>query len=203
MLLFMSPTSPYSRKVRIVLREKALGCEEVDHNESERKPATVNPLAKVPTLLLDDGTPIFDSVVITETLEALFPNPPLIPADPVQRMKVRRWEALADGLCDALIPVVLESRRPAERRDDAYMAKLEGKVRATLGRFEEQLGGRRFAHGDTFTLADAAVVSAVGYVALRRPELLEPCRVVRAYADSLLSRPSIANTVMPNLPIRG
>jgi glutathione S-transferase len=198
MLLFMSPTSPYARKVRIVLAEKNLAAEEVDHNAGHRKPREFNPLGKVPTLVLDDGTVLFDSTVITEALDALFPAPRMIP-DPVrERIAVRRWEALADGLTDVLVPIVLEERRPLEKRDEAHLERHAAKVRDTVELLEAEVGDRLHVHGDGFTLADAAVVSAIGYVELRRPEFLASAPGLRAYAARLATRPSVAATAIPS-----
>src|SRR5262245_29000821 len=101
MKLWMSPTSPYARKVRIVLGEKRIACEELVPSAARIDLSQKNPLAKVPTLELDDGTLLFDSVVIVEYLDALVPEPRLIPEPPLARALVRRWEALADGICDA------------------------------------------------------------------------------------------------------
>jgi glutathione S-transferase len=196
MLLFMSPTSPYARKVRIVLAEKNLAAEEIDYVESSRKPREYNPLGKVPTLVLDDGTALFDSRVITEALDALFPSPRLIPEAVRERIAVRRWEALADGMCDVIVPIVLEERRPAEKHDPAYVEKLAVKVRETLALLDAEIGDRAYAHGGAFTLADAALVSAVGYVELRRPAFLGPVPRLCAYAARLVAeRPSVGKTV--------
>ena len=202
MLLFHSLTSPYARKVRVLLLEKRLSVEAVDVASSGRAASEHNPLGKVPTLVLDDGTVLFDSRVITEALDALYPVPRLIPLEPRERATVRRYEALADGICDVLIPVVLDSRRPPEKRDADYAKKLLDKVKASLDSLEPALNGRATL-GDAFSLADIAVVCALGYINLRRPELLEGRAVLAAYLGRQLERPSLAETVPPNLPIRG
>jgi glutathione S-transferase len=202
MLLFHSLTSPYARKVRSVLLEKRIAVEAVDVAASGRAANEHNPLGKVPTLVLDDGTVLFDSRVITEALDALYPEPRLIPRDARQRAVVRHFEALADGICDVLIPVVLDSRRPAEKRDAEYAKKLLGKVEASLDYLEPVLNGRATV-GDAFSLADIAIVCALGYINLRRPELLDGRDVLGAYVRRQLERPSLAETLPPNLPIRG
>jgi glutathione S-transferase len=92
MILYHSLTSPYARKVRVLLLEKKLPFEPVNVAESARPVSEHNPLGKVPTLLLDDGTVLFDSSVISETLEALYPSPALLPADVRARALVRRWK---------------------------------------------------------------------------------------------------------------
>lgn len=202
MLLFHSLTSPYARKVRALLLEKRVAVEAVDVAASGRSANEHNPLGKVPTLVLDDGTVLFDSRVITEAIDALFPEPRLIPLDARQRAVVRHFEALADGICDVLIPVVLDSRRPAEKRDADYVKKLLGKVEASLDYLEPVLNGRASV-GEAFSLADIAIVCALGYINLRRPELLDGRDVLGAYVRRQLERPSLAQTLPPNLPIRG
>lgn len=202
MLLFHSLTSPYARKVRVFLLEKRLAVEAVDVAASGRSANEHNPLGKVPTLVLDDGTVLFDSRVITEALDALYPVPRLIPLDPRQRAVVRHFEALADGICDVLVPIVLDSRRPPEKRDGEYAKKLLGKVEASLDYLEPVLNGRDSV-GDAFSLADIAIVCALGYINLRRPELLDGRDVLGAYVRRQLERPSLAETLPPNLPVRG
>jgi glutathione S-transferase len=202
MLLFYSPTSPYARKVRVLLLEKRLTVESVNVVDSGRSPSEHNPLGKVPTLVLDDGTALFDSRVISEALDALYPEPRLIPTDPLKRAVVRHFEALADGICDVLIPVVLDSRRPPERQDAAATQKALGKLEACLDYLEPVAAGRALA-GEQFSLADIAVVSALGYIGLRRPELLDGRDVLAAYMAEQLERPSLAQTIPPNVPIRG
>ena len=75
-----------------------------------------NPLGKVPVLMLDDGTHLYDSRVIVEYIDSVSPVSRLIPEPARQRIAVRKWEALADGVCDALVLIVLEGKRPAARR---------------------------------------------------------------------------------------
>jgi glutathione S-transferase len=202
MLLFHSLTSPYARKVRVLLLEKRLIVESINVADSGRSASEHNPLGKVPTLVLDDGTVLFDSPVICEALDALYPDPPLIPSDPRQRAIVRHFEALADGICDVLIPVVIASRRPPEQRDAAAIQKALGQVEACLDYVEPVARGQALV-GEAFSLADVAVVSALGYINLRRPELLDGRDVLAAYLARQLERPSLAETVPPNLPIRG
>lgn len=202
MLLFHSLTSPYARKVRALLLEKQLTVEAVDVAATGRSASEYNPLGKVPTLVLDDGTVLFDSRVITEALDALYPVPRLIPLDPRERALVRHFEALADGICDVLIPVLQDSRRPPEKRDAEQTKKLLGKVEASFDYLEPVLNGRATA-GESFSLADIAITCAIGYVNLRRPELLDGRDVLATYARRQLERPSLAETVPPNVPMRG
>ena len=133
MILFYSLTSPYARKARVFLLEKRIAYESVNVADTTRSGAEQNvsehnPLGKVPTLVQDDGTALFDSRVICEALDAMYPNPRLIPETPRERALVRHWEARADGICDVLIPVVQDSRRPPEQQARAYSAKLLGRA---------------------------------------------------------------------------
>jgi glutathione S-transferase len=203
MQLYLSFTSPYARKVRIALLEKGIAFDVIDVATSTDQPNQHNPLGKVPTLILDDGTALFDSVVIVEYLDLVHPAPQLIPSAPRERALVRRWEALADGICDVLVPAVLEQRRPAERQDPAYLAKLEGKVSASLALLERGLEGKRYLHDDEFGLADIAVCAALGYVNLRRPAMLDGFAEIARYVAFLLTRHSLQSTLPPNLPARG
>lgn len=198
MKLWFSPTSPYARKVRIVLREKRVACEELVPSAAGVELASKNPLAKVPTLELDDGTLLYDSVVIVEYLDALLPAPRLIPEQPLERALVRRWEALADGICDAVVLAMLEGRRTPERRDPAVVERQHGKVRAALSQIETALSAGNGRLGAEFSLADAAISSALGYVELRAPQLLSvPYPNLEGYRGLHASRGSVATTEPP------
>src|SRR3954464_5860191 len=107
MKLLAALISPYTRKVRVVLAEKKIECEMqiVDVSPADNPVNAHNPLGKIPTLVLDDGTALYDSRVIVEFLDHASPLNRLIPADFRERVQVRRWEALADGVLDAGILV--------------------------------------------------------------------------------------------------
>src|SRR5919106_3515232 len=113
MKLLSSLASPYTRKVRIVLAEKKIECdlEPVDVQPVENPVNSHNPLGKIPTLVLDDGTALYDSRVIVEFLDSVSPISRLIPDDMRKRVAVRRWESLADGVLDAGLLVRYESMR--------------------------------------------------------------------------------------------
>src|SRR5438552_1635452 len=113
MKLIGSLTSPYTRKARVVLSEKRIDYEFVVENawDPASKVPDYNPLGKVPVLVLDDGTAIFDSPVIVDYLDTVTPVGRLIPEPTRQRILVRRWEALADGILDAAASIVMERKR--------------------------------------------------------------------------------------------
>ena len=131
MKLIASLTSPYARKVRIALAEKKIEYELVEAApwaEDTNVPA-FNPLGKIPVLVLDDGTSLFDSRVIVEYLDTVSPVSRLIPEPNRQRIAVKCWEALADGICDAAAAIVIEGRRPLKQR-----SKRLGRASARQGR---------------------------------------------------------------------
>jgi glutathione S-transferase len=197
--LYYSPTSPYSRKVRVMLLEKGVPLGLIDIRKGERQAKEANPLGKVPTLLVD-GTPLFDSVVITSFIEEAFETPALLPRTPFERALVRRFEALGDGISDVLIPIIVDRKRPADLQNTALHQAYIGKARASLELLEQSCSGNTYLHGDVFSLADIAVVAGLGYVNLRFPELLEGYDELNRYSQRLLERPSLAETIPPNLP---
>jgi glutathione S-transferase len=171
MKLYANHTSPFGRKVRVVLAEKRLECELVvtDVAPLEHSATLFNPLGKVPVLVLDDGTPVYDSAVIVEYLDTVSPVGRLIPEDARPRMLVKRWEALADGLTDAAVLLVSEGRRPAELRSEGWIERQTAKVTRALVQMANDLGERNFCHGESFTLADAALGCALFYLDFRFP----------------------------------
>lgn len=172
MKLIAATVSPYSRKVRIVLAEKRI---EYDLMlDSPLDPATrvpeFNPLGKVPVLILDDETTLFDSRVIVDYLDAASPVGRLIPDDTRQRIQTRRWEALADGCTEAAIAMVLEQRRPPAQQSSEWIARQQVKVDRALKAMAEELATRTWCMGDSYTLADIAVGCTLGYLDLRLPD---------------------------------
>jgi glutathione S-transferase len=142
MKLLGSLTSPYTRKVRIMLAEKRIDCELelVDVNAPDNPVLQRNPLSKIPTLVLDDGTSLFDSRVIVEFLDNASPIARLIPADKRARVTVRRWEALADGVLDAGLLVRYESLRPKKEQSAAWSERQLGKVNRGIEMLATDLG---------------------------------------------------------------
>src|SRR6201988_238545 len=125
MKLLASTASPYARKVRIVLAAKKIEGElqPVDVSPVDNPVNAHNPLGKIPTLVLDDGTALFDSRVIVGFLDGKSPLSKLIPEDLRGRVAGRRWEALADGILDACLLVRYESLRDKKERSKAWTAK--------------------------------------------------------------------------------
>jgi glutathione S-transferase len=173
MKLIAAPVSPYSRKARIVLAEKRIEYEMVVDSplDAATRVPEFNPLGKIPVLVLDDDTTLFDSRVIVEYLDNASPVGRLIPEDTRQRIQVRRWEALADGCTDAAIAVVMEKRRPAVQQSAEWIARQEGKIERALKAMSDDLGSRAWCTGDLYNLADVAAGCALGYLELRMPDL--------------------------------
>ncbi len=173
MKLIANPFSPYSRKVRIVLAEKRIDYDFVVDNPGDAATHVpdYNPLGKIPVLVLDDDTTLFDSRVIVEYLDSASPVGRLIPDDTRHRIQVRRWEALADGCTDAAVAIVMEKRRPAEKQSAEWIARQQGKVDRALKTMSDELGGRAWCSSEFFNLSDIAVGCALGYLDLRMPDL--------------------------------
>lgn len=174
MKLIGSTTSPFVRKVRVVMAEKKL--DYVFLQENVWAPDTTiqqsNPLAKVPCLLMEDGGAMFDSRVIVEYIDTLTPVGKLIPAQGRERVEVKCWEALADGIMDAAILVRLEKTlRPAEQQSQEWIDRQMSKVHAGLKSMSSGLGDTAFCTGTHLTLADISVGCALGWLSFRFPEI--------------------------------
>ncbi|MEQ8354872.1 MAG: glutathione S-transferase N-terminal domain-containing protein [Kiloniellaceae bacterium] len=167
MQLFYSPTSPYARKCRVVARERGLmaDIEETLCNPMEDPPElqSKNPLGKIPALILDDGTAIFDSPVIAEYLDGLGAAPALIPAAGPGRFKVLVAAALGQGMTDAAFNTTMEARRPAAQQSPEAMARWRAAIARGLDHMANHL---RDLPGD-LTLGHISCATALGYLDLR------------------------------------
>ncbi len=173
MKLLGTNTSPYVRKVRLVLLEKNIAHQYfVDApREAGSQVALANPLARIPALILDDQTCVFDSPVIAEYVDTLNDTPILIPRNnALERMRIKRWEALADGVMDSAVLVRNEVLRDADKQDAASIVRHNLAITRALAYMSEQLGTHNFCAGAAPSLADLALVSALIYLELRQPE---------------------------------
>jgi glutathione S-transferase len=200
MKLLAALISPYTRKVRIFLAEKKIDCdmEIVDVQPAENPVNAHNPLGKIPTLVLDDGTTLYDSRVIVEFLDSVSPISRLIPDGTRDRVAVRRWEALADGVLDAGILVRYESVRDKKEQSKAWMDKQLARMRRGMAQLEADLAERTWCHGDRYSLADIAVGCCMGWLDFRKPGGEDwkgkYANVARHY-DKMMERPAFAETV--------
>ncbi|MFY9512817.1 MAG: glutathione S-transferase C-terminal domain-containing protein [Rubrivivax sp.] len=201
MKLIGSLTSPYVRKVRVVMAEKKLDfqlvLEDVWGTEAVLKS---NPLGKVPCLVMEGGEAVFDSRVIVEYLDTLSPVGKLIPPPGRERIEVRTWEALADGVLDASILARLEANwagRADGERSQAWIDRQMSRVHASVKAMSQGLGDKPWCSGNHFTLADIAVGCALGYLDFRFAGIdwrSESPNLARLY-EKLAARQSFIDTL--------
>ncbi|MEP6605802.1 MAG: glutathione S-transferase [Nitrosospira sp.] len=173
MKLIGSLTSPYVRKARIVLAEKRIGYDfDVDIPwNADSQVSNHNPLGKIPVLIMDDGTTLFDSRVIVEYLDSVNPVSRLIPEPNRRRIMVKRWEALADGICDAAAAIFLERKRHAVEQSPEWILRQQKKVALGLEAATKELGDKKWCDGNVYTLADIALGCTLSYLSFRFPEI--------------------------------
>jgi glutathione S-transferase len=200
MLKLISATpSPYARKVRIALAEKGLPFElitEVPWNRSTSTPK-YNPLEKLPVLILEDGSSVYESSFILQYLELKYPQPPLLPGDVDGTIAARRLEVLCDGICDAVVLSFFEQMRSEEGRSQHWLDRQRRKIDGGVREMARLVGDRTFAVGDEFGLGDIAVGTALGYLLVRFPEFDWRSQYpdLAAFSVRIEARPSFANTV--------
>ena len=197
MKLVGTTTSPYVRKVRVILAERRLPFEFIQESAwtPDTKVPRYNPLIKVPALVLDDGESIYDSRVICEYLDAVSGGG-LIPSDPVARARVRRDEALGDGIADAGITTFLERKREAARQDPAWIARQMDKVNAGIVAVAHSMGAKQYLGGTQLNVADIACACALFWAEFRMPELRwrDAHPHLKSWAERMESRPSFQST---------
>tara|TARA_B100000686_G_scaffold354244_1_gene463458 strand:+ start:1025 stop:1639 length:615 start_codon:yes stop_codon:yes gene_type:complete len=197
MKLVGSVTSPFVRKVRIVLSEKRIVYDfDIDIPwEPETRVGECNPLNKVPVLMLADGTALYDSRVIVDYLDSANPVSKLIPEFNRERSMVKRWEALSDGICDAASTIFLERKRPDSLQSTEWVSRQQKKVMLGLEVAARDLGDKKWCEGNVYTLADIALGCALCYLSFRFPEI--KWRMFPNLAnlvDMLEDRPSFVET---------
>ena len=174
MKLLGSVTSPYVRKVRVVMAEKKLDYAFIHEDvwAADTAIAQINPLGKVPCLVMEDGSALYDSRVIVEYMDTLTPVCKLLPPNGRDRAEVKNWEALADGVLDAGVLMRLETTlRPEAQQSPDWIARQRGKVHAGLHTMSERLGESSYCNGVHYSLADVAVGCALGWISFRFPDI--------------------------------
>ncbi len=202
MKLIGTLTSPYVRKVRVVMAEKKLDYELVleDVWADDSVIQQHNPLGKVPCLIMDDHGSLFDSRVIVEYLDTLSPVGRLLPQQGRDRAATKCWEAIADGLLDAAVTINIENnRKAAEFRSQAWVDRQYGKISAALEHMEKTLDEQPFCMGVNFSLADIAVGCALGYLDFRFSEIDWRAKHPNLHRleEKLQARPSFSSTLAP------
>lgn len=202
MKLYASLTSPYARKIRVMLAEKHLPFELIVDSPWDTHSAVPanNPLGKVPVLISDTDEVFFDSPVVAAYIETLAAAPVLVPPDSLAAVRVRLTESLADGLCDAAIAVRLESQRPPELQNSADIERQLGKVARALASLEARLSGKAWFNGDTLQLGDIAVGIALGYLDFRYAQMRWRDRhpALADFAARIHARQSFIDTLPPS-----
>jgi glutathione S-transferase len=207
MKLIGALTSPYVRKVRIVMAEKKLDyrLELEDVWSAQTVIGDSNPLGKVPCLIMEGGEALFDSRVIVEYLDTLSPVGKLIPPSGRERAEVKTWEALADGVLDASILARLEATWPGRKdseRSTAWIDRQLKKVNDSLSAMDRALSNRTFCAGTHMSLADISVGCALGYLDFRFPQIdwRSAHPNLGQLHDRLMQRPSFKDT-LPPMPV--
>ena len=202
MKLIGSASSPYVRKVRVVMAEKKLEYDFVLENvwSAETLIGESNPLGKVPCLVMEGSEALQDSRVIVEYLDTLSPVGKLIPSVGRERAEVKTWEALADGLLDASLLARLEATwagRSDAERSRAWIDRQLGKVQAALRAMSQGLADKSYCVGIHLSLADIAVGCALGYLDFRFPQIdwRSPYPNLTKLHEKLMQRASFADTV--------
>jgi len=202
MKLIGSTTSPYVRKVRVVMAEKKLDYHFVTENvwAADTRISESNPLGKVPCLIMEGAEALFDSRVIVEYLDTLSPVGKLIPGLGRVRAEVKTWEALADGILDAALLARMEAtweHRTTPERSQAWVDRQFGKIHMSLKAMSKGLADKPFCSGIHLSLADIAVGCALGYLDFRFPQIhwrADHANLLKLQ-DKLMLRPSFADTV--------
>jgi glutathione S-transferase len=201
MKLIGSVSSPYVRKVRIVMAEKKLDYEFVQEDvwATDSTIGQSNPLGKVPCLVMEGGEALFDSRVIVEYLDTLSPVGKLIPSVGRERAEIKTWEALADGVSDAAILARLEAHWPGRtktQRSQGWIDRQQSKVEASLKAMSQGLGEKPYCAGIYLSLADIAVGCALGYLDFRFPEIAWRAEYsnLNKLQDKLMQRASFVDT---------
>lgn len=191
MKLLGSKRSPYAFKVMVMISEKGIDCEFEGVAPSAPVVAEATPLSQIPVLIRDDGDMLYDSSVIIDYLDGVVTNPKLIPDAFEDRIKVKRWEALCDGIMGAAVAIFYEERVPESQRI-AHRTKQQKKIDAGLAVLAKDLGGGKFCHEDSFSLADIACGSALVCLDFRLPDMdwRQAYPVLASHAERMSKRES-------------
>ena len=201
MKLIGSLTSPFVRKVRIFALEKMipleLVCDDVWSESSSIK--KINPLGKIPCLILNEGGVIVDSRTIIDYLDTLSFDTSLIPHNPLERAQVKTWESMADGLLDAAILARREVIfRPPEKQSLEWINWQMDKVETTLSHMSNNFGSQKWCHQDLFSLADIALGTALDWLVYRYATLDWQSKYINL--DKFLNRASLRPSFQATVP---
>ncbi len=199
MQLYGSLTSPYVRKVRILLKEKNIACDFTEEAPTGEHVRAINPLGKIPAFVMDNGKPLFESALVLEYLDTV-KGAPLIPPAGEARWDVLRWHALSSGMLDATVARLMETRKNDAQRSADFVKRQEDKIAQALDFAERADKGASYLVGNAFSLADIAMGVALEYVDFRyahdwrsgHPRLAK-------YLEGMSARPSFVATLPPGM----
>jgi glutathione S-transferase len=201
MKLIGSYTSPYVRKISVMLIEKGISFEFVNDppTSAGSKVTNFNPLGKVPALVTEEGEVFYDSPIIVQYIELLGASPTLLPPEPLEALRVKQIEALADGVTDAAVALVLENRREAAQRSEEWIIRQRGKILRGLDQLEKYASQRHLLNGESLNVADISVACMLGYLNFRRiaPGWCVERPTLIKLVERLFQRESFARTTPP------
>jgi glutathione S-transferase len=209
MKLYYNPRSSYSQKTLMAFHEKGVSFTPEIVNladaDARARYAAVTPIGKVPLLVLDNGWKIPESSIIIEYLDGHFPDAPrLIPEDRDLARQTRFHDRIADLYCnEPMTKLAFDAMKPADQRDPAACAAARTRLDAMFAGFDEHLARRTWLMGDTFTMADCALIPVLGYCRQLHP--FDRWKNLTAYAGRGFERPSyrkVAEELAPYLAAR-
>ena len=194
---YATPSSPFARKVRMAQIEtdqpNLISWQMLTREERAERVPAINPLGKVPCVVLDNGEALYDSPVICAWVDAQHGGNRLIPDSGHERWRVLRLEALGDGLGEAVVAVALEQAKPEGQRSQAVIDRQSGKVNGALAALNDEAPGFR----EPITMGEIAVACALGYMEYRGVAAgwRERCPALSGWYNSLADRRSFAETL--------
>lgn len=201
MQLLASLTSPFARKLRVIAHELGIAYEWVETAPMEDPEAlkAVNPLVKVPALVLDDGTPLVDSPVIAGYLLSLAPAQTLLPATGIAHWRGRTIEAIADGILDAAIGLRFEAGMGGEGRSPVWVNRMRRAIDGGIAALPSRLAGYAAVAGDALSYPQICAVVAAEYLDFRFPQIdwRTAAPELAALQAALTERPSLRETRPP------
>jgi len=173
MKLIIATPSPFSRKARVALREKNIDFEEIIDVPWNKNTLTknINPLGKIPILLHKNSEPLFDSRVIVQYLDKFKPQPLMYPENHEDNISAKLVEAVADGVCDAIVLVFLENARKKNLRSKNWIERQETKIFEGVGYLSSFLQENKYFVGNKFNISDVSSFSCLDYLDLRFSKL--------------------------------
>jgi len=199
MRLYGSPTSPYVRKARVLIKEKNLRCEFVveDPWPDDSPIVARNPFSKVPVLEISPGNHLFESVMVVHYLDHV-DGKSLAPKDPAGYWQAQWWQALGNGIIDAGIARILEIRRPEDKQIAEKLTREENRISRAIDLAESALKGGKFLVGNRLTLADLIMGVALQYTDFRHPhDWRSRVPLLAKWQSGIAARKSFQETLPP------